>query len=1794
MKRRLSFVLALLLASIAGNVMAQFSADKTYAISNRNDVGLYMQDNSTGGVALGAFNDNSYWRLVPTGNADCYYVQNAVTEKYMQSCNQSEVEVLTGDTPVEYSILLCAEEGDGMYGMASTDQATFNFTAGTIGCNWKNNNTVQGFAAVSGANHRSFWKIVEKEMPLPDPEPEALTSPFAGSIASEGTFFLYNVKTGKWLGDNHENTAEGWTSHGELGPRGRDIDLKAGNDVGRFQLDPKLGHNHSINGSNLYMDTGDGVTNWIFTPIDVQGLTNCYALTTPGGKVLGAKADGWATSDAAAIAENGNIWQLVSREQRLAAMKDGDDCSWLVLGGTFPVADSHREDNAYKTWFGDYGDNASGGDGFYHCNRVWEFWNIGSRDIYQDIDVPNGKYKFKAQAIYVSTGGSNMNADRYNEYVADPAGNTKGVVYANNVATPMINAYSLVTDERVNDRNTKDLGNGKWAYNGTNEFSTNIFEGKGWTEEVEVDVINGTLRVGAKVEGASGAWMLIDNFTLTYAGELAVEDLTPFIEGLNTAIAKAEGFNGNTTEALRNAIADALTEARAALESEDGQLMAAKATALTNAVTAAEAVDVTILQQTMAVAEQGVDLTEANNFLADGTSADVLNDVLFKLRTARKINALKVADTFTGSVPATDTEYYLYNIGTGMWLANGSDWSTHTAVDIYPLGVKLIAADDGKFKLQTHMFKERIEKWINYNAYVDTDGQDAWTFSPVDGKENVYTIGSNDGLLGYDPFGPTDKGSYRYWSNVAKGRVDATNPNNQWKLVTRTELDAKMANATKENPVDVSYLIDNGGLNRVWSLDKWVHEGGAHMKSEDDSNFDRNSDYAYEYYDANSFSFTQVLSGLTPGLYEVGVSGFFRQGNGDNQASIVNNDGELISEAYLIANNEKQFLPNVATEAGKLPGIASKESDKGAFVNWGQEVINAFQTGLYKAKVSVIVANDGQLTIGVAQDQKTTGQSWAMFDSFRLYYLGNSVDLSEYLAKLNAAIADAEKFDATTTSDVLANSLAQAIEDAKAKLTSVVPEEITAATDALNTALNTAKAVNVTALKQTIVLAGEESIDVSDAVTAAAEATTADVVNSALGNLRTARKMNALRMPDIYTGSAPAEGQVYLFNVGTGLFLGMGSDWSTHAAVDQVGIEVTLEANGENYILRTPYGSFNNSPYVDTPANTLYGFTAVDGKAGVYNIVEVGSGDLMGWNPDGKTDGRKYWNSISNVAGADAADANYQWKIVNAEERAQIMAKASDDKPVDVSYLINNPSLNRKSGYDMWNRQCDGGNGGARVSTVNDGNGDRAADYAWEYYEPNSFSFTQQLKDLAPGKYQVSVQGFFRNGNGDAQTAVVNEGGELKQLAYLVANDQQALLPNIASVLSKVPGVGDLRATDKGEFPNMPQSAIEYFETGYYKTAIAEVIVDLDGQLTIGVKKDTKELDGDWTLFDNFRLTYLGTTPFIDAKSELAAAIADVKATDTEGKTEESVAALTTALSAAEAALADAEATAESLAAAKTALMAAFDALEDLPKEQIIPTDVAEPTYTYPASWDFTNWSESTIANLKADAAYSIFNGWSDVEKDPTKSGNAQEPTAETKDNCFWHQGKTDAYGQLYAAGQLIDETKGLKFTEAYAATRGLAIAVNYPSTTLGTYAGSQYLWLGGGGKNVPCFVLPQVPADMTITVEVESHKDGNARGIELYAGSLDAANKIGDSFTPTVKGSHTWTIENAGDIVVYNTSGCHIYTITVEENTATGAGISTLSADRPSGIIFNLSGQKVVKAKKGLYIIDGKKKVVK
>ncbi|MBR1880292.1 MAG: hypothetical protein IJ804_06060 [Prevotella sp.] len=236
--------------------------------------------------------------------------------------------------------------------------------------------------------------------------------------------------------------------------------------------------------------------------------------------------------------------------------------------------------------------------------------------------------------------------------------------------------------------------------------------------------------------------------------------------------------------------------------------------------------------------------------------------------------------------------------------------------------------------------------------------------------------------------------------------------------------------------------------------------------------------------------------------------------------------------------------------------------------------------------------------------------------------------------------------------------------------------------------------------------------------------------------------------------------------------------------------------------------------------------------------------------------------------------------------------------------------------------------------------------------------------------------------------------------------------------------------------------------------------------------------------------------------------------------------------------------------------------------------------------WDFTKWSDATVAALKAEAAASKTSGWSDVEKKADAEAGA-EPTDISKDNCFWLQLETaPSDGALTANGVVIKELKGLLFTEdATVNSRNIAIAVNYPKTSLGDYAGGSYLWIGGKNRT---FTIPAVAAGSTITIDMESHKPAEGRGVKLMQGG----NQIGDVFEPTVKEAHSWTIENAGDVAVVNTNGCHIYTITVK---AGATGISTVKAQNvQSNVIYNLAGQKVGKDYKGIVIMNGKKVVLK
>jgi len=207
-------------------------------------------------------------------------------------------------------------------------------------------------------------------------------------------------------------------------------------------------------------------------------------------------------------------------------------------------------------------------------------------------------------------------------------------------------------------------------------------------------------------------------------------------------------------------------------------------------------------------------------------------------------------------------------------------------------------------------------------------------------------------------------------------------------------------------------------------------------------------------------------------------------------------------------------------------------------------------------------------------------------------------------------------------------------------------------------------------------------------------------------------------------------------------------------------------------------------------------------------------------------------------------------------------------------------------------------------------------------------------------------------------------------------------------------------------------------------------------------------------------------------------------------------------------------------------------------------------------NWDFTNWSEGTKSDLHTEALTVVaplasksatHNSWRAFEK-----WNATDQQ-EHIDHAYWWGSTTvgvDGDGNLYANGNIIAETAGLKWTAVKAGN--LAIAVDYPETSLGTYSGPQYLWIGGSALT---FVIPNVKPGARITMDVESHKPSDGRGLDMSINGTGYA-PIEGSNKPKERTTCVWqvpsTLEEASvDVAFTNNNGCHVYNINVTEPTA-------------------------------------------
>lgn len=344
-----------------------------------------------------------------------------------------------------------------------------------------------------------------------------------------------------------------------------------------------------------------------------------------------------------------------------------------------------------------------------------------------------------------------------------------------------------------------------------------------------------------------------------------------------------------------------------------------------------------------------------------------------------------------------------------------------------------------------------------------------------------------------------------------------------------------------------------------------------------------------------------------------------------------------------------------------------------------------------------------------------------------------------------------------------------------------------------------------------------------------------------------ASKSTATSIALTIEGPAPelASGTYYLKNVESGKFLSSGANWGTQATLGNgYDLIVTKLEDGKYNIDTKIYNGtkhyLGSNGFMDADAAAL---TITNVKDNVYTISADGT-TLLAGNAD---------NTVVAFSETGADNAYAQWQFLTREE---LFEGASAENPVNVTALIQGHSFaygdNDRNAIWQEAPVIDGWKGNAAGR-------DFCAERYETQYADEGYNVGQTLTDMPAGVYQLTVQGFYRNGNNATASAAHNAGTESLD-AYLYANDEVVALPSVYSEAKDASEGGWTTTTEAGFVPNTMLNAVDCFRAGAYKSEPLTVIVGEDGVLTLGIKKEGK-VAGDWTIFDNFELTYLGAVP---------------------------------------------------------------------------------------------------------------------------------------------------------------------------------------------------------------------------------------------------------------------------------------------------------------------------------------------
>ncbi len=357
----------------------------------------------------------------------------------------------------------------------------------------------------------------------------------------------------------------------------------------------------------------------------------------------------------------------------------------------------------------------------------------------------------------------------------------------------------------------------------------------------------------------------------------------------------------------------------------------------------------------------------------------------------KKLLSLAALALCAGSMNAqieSGSQYYIQNVESGLYLCGQNNWGTRSTVatqgDLFTTNL-----NDGKYELVDNDLSSG-DKALGTNLFTDSTGAN-WTIEAVEGETGVYTI-KND--AGYIAQSATAGYHIGYLTELVANVTDAA----KWYFLTVDAAKDKLAAATKDNPIDATFLIGDANFSRNHATTPWTMVSdnqnlcGGNLAGENGAS----SNGCAESW-THIFTLSQTLSVLN-GVYELTA-----------QAALTDYSGAYDGTDY----------PVVYANDATSPFISMEEGDRGTNMT---TLSNSFAAGKYVIEPVKVTVSDGKLTIGV---KGTRTNTWCIWDNFQLKYYGlDLTDAREAYEKANAAAnaVDATQKMSKTASDGLSNA----------------------------------------------------------------------------------------------------------------------------------------------------------------------------------------------------------------------------------------------------------------------------------------------------------------------------------------------------------------------------------------------------------------------------------------------------------------------------------------------------------------------------------------------------------------------------------------------------------------------------------------------------------------------------------------------------------------------------------------------------------------------------------------------------